>query len=252
MPLLFVKPLEKMQLFPAVTDSLTKPTGEITRIFSSKWKTTNRISGHVDDFKTECRPCRSAFLRKGWGGRVFLDTSGRFFVLGVDSPFFSTIVLFTNQPFSLGFRRFSRKKDPRYVANWGGRSNSPTGNCIERSIHRPSWTKAAGRMDSNAYERCDNRQPAGVRFGLVHTVDCVKCLVTSELQQSGLQLPKLRCKLSASLFPRPSNRVPKNQLPSHEAHALSSRTVNSLGLDHFSGKQPVPTLFGQSTQEVSK
>ena len=32
--------------------------------------------------------------------------------LGVDSPFFSTIVLFNKQPISLGFRRFSRKKDP--------------------------------------------------------------------------------------------------------------------------------------------
>ena len=31
--------------------------------------------------------------------------------LGVASPFFSTIVLFKNQLFTLGFRRFSRKKD---------------------------------------------------------------------------------------------------------------------------------------------
>ena len=37
--------------------------------------------------------------------------------LGVDSPFFSTIVLFTKQPFSLGFWRFSRKKDP--WKEWG-------------------------------------------------------------------------------------------------------------------------------------
>ena len=32
--------------------------------------------------------------------------------LGVDSPFCSTIVLFNNPLFSLGFVRFSRKKDP--------------------------------------------------------------------------------------------------------------------------------------------
>ena len=33
-------------------------------------------------------------------------------VLGLVSPFFSTIVLFEIQPFSLAFWRFSRKKDP--------------------------------------------------------------------------------------------------------------------------------------------
>ena len=38
--------------------------------------------------------------------------------LGDDSPFFSTIVLFNNQPFSLGFRRFSGKKDPRKEWKW--------------------------------------------------------------------------------------------------------------------------------------
>ena len=32
--------------------------------------------------------------------------------LGVDSPFFSPIVLFNKLPFSSDFRRFSRKKDP--------------------------------------------------------------------------------------------------------------------------------------------
>ena len=34
------------------------------------------------------------------------------FSIGVDSPFFSTIVLVRKQPFSMGFRRFSRTKDP--------------------------------------------------------------------------------------------------------------------------------------------
>ena len=33
-------------------------------------------------------------------------------ILGVDSPFFSAIVLFENQPFPQGFWWFSRKKDP--------------------------------------------------------------------------------------------------------------------------------------------
>ena len=38
-------------------------------------------------------------------------------VLGVDSPFFSAIVLFKNQPFPQGFWWFSRKKDP--WKEWG-------------------------------------------------------------------------------------------------------------------------------------
>ena len=38
-------------------------------------------------------------------------------ILGVDSPVISTIGLFKNQPFSLRFRRFSRKKDP--WKEWG-------------------------------------------------------------------------------------------------------------------------------------
>ena len=37
--------------------------------------------------------------------------------LGVDAPFFSTIVISKNRLFSLRFRRFSRKKDP--WKEWG-------------------------------------------------------------------------------------------------------------------------------------
>ena len=39
---------------------------------------------------------------------------------GVDSPFFSAIVLFNNQLFPQGFRRFSRKQDP-----WKERGSYP-------------------------------------------------------------------------------------------------------------------------------
>ena len=38
-------------------------------------------------------------------------------ILGLDSPFCSIIVLSKKRPFSLGFRRFSRKKDP--WKEWG-------------------------------------------------------------------------------------------------------------------------------------
>ena len=44
--------------------------------------------------------------------------NGKPFVLGVDSPFCSTIVLFKNQLFPLGFCWFSEKKDPWKEWTW--------------------------------------------------------------------------------------------------------------------------------------
>ena len=51
-------------------------------------------------------PAGSGGYGRGWGE-----------VLGVGSQIFSTIVLFKNQLFLLGFRRFSRKKNP--WKEWG-------------------------------------------------------------------------------------------------------------------------------------
>ena len=49
----------------------------------------------------------------GWNGVAALGGFGWLWMvfLMADSPFFSTIVLFNNQPFSPGLRRFSRKQD---------------------------------------------------------------------------------------------------------------------------------------------
>ena len=51
---------------------------------------------------------------KEWGGVPQMRGWGR----GLDSPFFSTIVLFENQLFPLGFYWFFEKKDP--WKEWGG------------------------------------------------------------------------------------------------------------------------------------
>ena len=51
------------------------------------------------------------------GKQVLVYVQATDLVLGADSPFFSTIIIFNNQPFSVGFRRFSRKKDP--WKEWG-------------------------------------------------------------------------------------------------------------------------------------
>ena len=52
-----------------------------------------------------CGPIRAPRKVAGWT------------ILGVDSPFFSSIVLFNNQLFSQGFWWFPRKKDP--WKEWG-------------------------------------------------------------------------------------------------------------------------------------
>ena len=54
-------------------------------------------------------PDRVPFRTSGLATRIATEMGKH---LGVDSPFFSTIVLFNTQPFFLEFRRFARKKDP--------------------------------------------------------------------------------------------------------------------------------------------
>ena len=65
-------------------------------------------------------PERAKTLGEGLGAKRKTRTPK---FLGVDFPFFPTIVLFKTQLFSLGFRRFSRRKDPwkewgRYCVFW--------------------------------------------------------------------------------------------------------------------------------------
>ena len=50
---------------------------------------------------------------------VFFFGGGGADLLEIDSPFCSTIVLFKNQPFSLGFWRFSRKKTKGFLERMG-------------------------------------------------------------------------------------------------------------------------------------
>ena len=58
---------------------------------------------------------RSFFCFASMGGWFTAGLSS--FFLRVDSPFFSTLVLFNHRLFSLSFQRFSRKKDP--WKDWG-------------------------------------------------------------------------------------------------------------------------------------
>ena len=50
-------------------------------------------------------------------GKMPKTAAASLFSLGLDSPFFSTMVLFKNPPFSPRFWKFSRKKDP--WKEWG-------------------------------------------------------------------------------------------------------------------------------------
>ena len=59
-------------------------------------------------------------------------------LLGVDSPLFSAMVLFKNQPFPQGFWWFSRKKDP-----WKNREVTPRQ--LARLGGKPSAGKSFGR-----------------------------------------------------------------------------------------------------------
>ena len=93
----------------------------------SYWSTTLFFSGHLLE--------HPGFLRVN--------------TLGVGSPFFSTIFLSKNRPFSLGFWRFSRKKDPWEIMEMEGiiRNTSIPSLAAGRPIiptkkqkkGRPSW-----------------------------------------------------------------------------------------------------------------